>query len=55
MFFIHIKSTKSTKRKQVTFFLLDAFIAHKNVVFYTQKGTKMHIDKQATFFPLDVF
>ena len=55
MFFMRIKSTKSTKRKQATFFLLDVFIAHKNVVFHAQKSTKMHIGKQATFFSLDVF
>ena len=54
MIFIRIKSTKSTKHKQATFFLLDVFIAHKNIVFYTQKSRKTHIGKQATFFPLDV-
>ena len=40
MFFMRIKSIKSATRKQVTFLLLDVFIAHKNVVFYTQKSTK---------------
>ena len=58
MFFIRTegaKSIKSTKRKQVTFFFLEVFIAHKNIVFYTQKSAKTHIGKQATFFLLDVF
>ena len=46
MFFMCIKgikstkSIKSTKRKQATFFLLDVFIAHKNVLFFV-----LHIKK----------
>ena len=60
MFFMRMKSIKitksikSTKRKQATFFLLDIFIAHENVIFFVlhtkkaqkaQKNTKTQISE----------